>query len=120
MSSIENGVGNFGVELYICGCQSSANCRKVEREELLRMAAAAATAVPAMVDGMFEVEDGLVDILDGGETEGDLMINSCVGVLGSVVDIGDARTSLLVLLPFTTADRVQDCSGDTISVISMN
>ena len=119
MSSIENGVGSFGVELYICGCQSSANCRNVERDELLRMAAAAAIADPAIDDGMFEVEEGLVDIPDGGDTEGDRMINSFVDVLASV-DIGDSRPSLLVVLPFTTAVCVQDCSCDTISVISMN
>ena len=118
MSSIENGV-SLGAELYICGCQSSANCRNVEIEELLRMAAAAATALPAIEDGMFEVEEGLVDIPEGGDTEGDRMINSFVGVLASV-DMGDAIPSLLVLLLLTTADRVQDCSCDTISVISMN
>ena len=116
---MENGVGSLGAELYICGCQSSANCRNVEIEELLRMAAAAATALPAIEDGMFEVEEGLVDIPEGGDTEGDRMINSFVGVLASI-DVGDARPSLLVLLPFTTADREQDCSCDTISVISMN
>ena len=115
---MENGVG-FGVELYICGCQSSANCRNVEIEELLRMAAAAATALPAIEDGMFEVEQALFDIPEGGATAGDRMINSFVGVLASV-DIGDAGPSFLVLLPLTTADREQGISCETISVISMN
>ena len=80
------------------------------------MAAAAAAAVTAIVDGMLNVEDELADILDGGETEGDLLTKSFVGVVDTV-DIDDVKTSLLALLPFTTVDRVHDCSGDTISVI---